>query len=124
VGFLSRRQKLQAWTFEASINSDVVIACIDAFCKTLTKQTVLVIDNAPFHRSHAVEDKRAEWRVSGLELFFLPSYSPQLNIIEILWRFMKYEWIESDAYKGWKYYVEYIEEIIIYYGTKYIINFG
>ena len=123
VGFLSRKQKLQAWTFEASVNSDVVIACIDAFCKTLTKRTVLVIDNAPFHTSHAVEDKLAEWKARGLELFFLPAYSPQLNIIEILWRFMKYEWIEFDAYKGWKYYVEYIEEIIIHYGTKYVINF-
>ncbi len=124
VGFLSRKQTLQAWTFEASVNSDVVIACIDAFCKTLTTRTVLVIDNAPFHTSHAVEDKLAEWKVRGLELFFLPSYSPQLNIIEILWRFMKYEWIEFDAYKGWKYYVEYLEEIIIHYGTKYVINFG
>ncbi len=124
VGFLSRKQKLQAWTFEASINSDVVIACIDAFCKTLTKPTVLVIDNAPFHTSHAVEEKLAEWKVNGLALFFLPPYSPQLSIIEILWRFMKYEWIEFDAYKGWKYYVEYIEEIIIHYGTKYTINFG
>jgi len=124
VGFLSRQDKLQAWTFEASVNSDVVIACIDAFSMTLSKHTVLVIDNAPFHTSHAVEDKLAEWKDKGLELFFLPPYSPQLNIIEILWRFMKYEWIEFDAYKGWKYYVEYIEEVIIHYGTKYVINFG
>lgn len=124
VGFLSRKQTLQAWTFEASVNSDVVIACIDAFCKALTKRTVLVIDNAPFHTSDAVNDKLAEWKANGLELFFLPPYSPQLNLIEILWRFMKYEWIEFDAYKGWKYYVEYIEDIIIHYGTKYVINFG
>lgn len=124
VGFFSRKQKLQAWTFEASVNSDVVIACIDAFCKTLTKRTVLVLDNASFHTSDAVEDKLAEWEARGLTLFFLPPYSPQLNMIEILWRFMKYEWIEFDAYKGWKYYVEYIEEIIIHYGTKYVINFG
>ena len=124
VGFLSRKQTLQAWTFEASVNSDVVIACIDAFCNTLTKRTVLVIDNAPFHTSGAVQDKQAEWKDHGLELFFLPPYSPQLNIIEILWRFMKYEWIEFDAYKGWKYYVKYIEEILIHYGTKYVINFG
>jgi transposase len=123
VGFLSRKHKLQTWTFEASVNSDVVIACIDAFCKTLTKRTVLVIDNASLHTSDAVEEKRTEWKEDGLELFFLPPYSPQLSIIEILWRCMKYEWIDFDAYKGWKYYVEYIEEIIIHYGTKYVINF-
>ena len=124
VGFFSRKQTLHAWTFEASVNSDVVIACIDAFCNVLTKRTVLVMDNASFHTSHAVEDKLDEWNAHGLELFFLPSYSPQLNLIEILWRFMKYEWIEFAAYKGWTSYVEYIEDVIIHYGTKYIINFG
>jgi hypothetical protein len=124
VGFLSRQQQLQAWMFEASINSDVVIACIDAFCQTLTKRTVLVIDNASIHTSDAVEEKRIEWKEHGLELFFLPPYSPQLNLIEILWRFMKYEWIEFEAYTGWKTYVKYLEEIIIHYGTKYVINFG
>ncbi len=67
------------------MNSDVVIACIDAFCKTLTKRTVLVIDNASIHTSDAMEEKHAEWKEDGLELFFLPPYSPQLNLIEILW---------------------------------------
>ena len=33
-----------------------------------------------------------------LRLPWLPTYSPQLNSIEILWRFMKYEWIETEAY--------------------------
>jgi len=123
VGFLSRKKQLHAWTFEASINSDVVIACLDAFCKMITKDTVVVIDNASFHTSQAVEEKIAEWKEKGLTLFFLPKYSPELNLIEILWRFMKYEWIEFDAYKGWKNLVEYVEDVIIHYGTKYVINF-
>jgi transposase len=29
---------------------------------------------------------------------FLPPYSPELNLIEILWRKMKYEWLEWHAY--------------------------
>ena len=123
VGFLSRKQQLHAWTFEASINSDVVIACLDAFCETITKDTVVVMDNASFHTSQAVEDHIMEWEAKGLTLFFLPPYSPELNLIEILWRFMKYEWIEFDAYTGWRYLVEYVEDIIIHYGTKYAINF-
>lgn len=124
VGFLSRAQQLHAWLFEASINSDVVIACLDAVSEMITKKTVVVMDNASFHTSDAVEEKRDEWEAKGLSLFFLPSYSPQLNLIEILWRFMKYEWIDFAAYKGWKYLVEYVENIIIHYGTKYVINFG
>ena len=38
-----------------------------------------------------------------------PTYSSQLNLIEILWRFMKYEWIETQAYTSWKHLTQYIE---------------
>ncbi|KAA6323078.1 hypothetical protein EZS27_027452, partial [termite gut metagenome] len=31
-------------------------------------------------------------------IFFLPVYSPELNLIEILWRRIKYQWIPFDAY--------------------------
>jgi transposase len=29
-------------------------------------------------------------------------YSPELNLIEFLWRFMKYEWIEMSTYRSWQ----------------------
>lgn len=45
-------------------------------------------------------DKLDEWKERQIEIFQLPSYSPQLNLIEILWRFMKYEWIEISAYRS------------------------
>lgn len=57
-------------------------------------------------------------------IFPLPTYSPELNLIEILWRFIKYEWIEFDAYKSWEHLVEYVENVIKNFGEKYIINFG
>ena len=84
---------------------------------------VVVIDNASFHTSQAGEENIAEWNEKGLTLFFLSKYSPELNVIEILWCCMTYEWIEFDAYKGWKNLVEYVEDVIIHYGTKYVINF-
>jgi transposase len=49
----------------------------------------------------ALFDKQEEWREKGLSLFFLPTYSPELNLIEILWRFIKYQWLEIDAYESW-----------------------
>lgn len=70
----------------------VVIACIDAFCKTLKTKTVLVIDNASIHTSEAFENKKDGWKKKGLEVFYLPKYSPELNKIELLWKFMKYNW--------------------------------
>jgi hypothetical protein len=47
-----------------------------------------------------------------------------LNMIEILWRFMKYEWIELWAYTSWTHMVEYVENILKKFGTEYKINFS
>ena len=59
-----------------------------------------------------------------LEIFELPSYSPELNLIEILWRFIKYEWIDVKAYQCWNSLVNYLETVLIGFGSKYIINFA
>jgi transposase len=124
LGFLNRKNDLEVYLFEGSINSDVVIGCIDEFCKTITKNTVLVIDNASIHTSNALFDMQEEWLEKGLTLFFLPTYSPQLNIIEILWRFIKYKWLEVDAYDSWNSLVEAVEDILRNFGEEYIINFA
>ncbi len=59
----------------------------------------------------------------GLTLLYLPPYSPQLNIIEILWRFMKYIWIDYKAYLSFENYEEYIKMIFTKYGEDFLINF-
>ncbi|KJR40052.1 transposase, partial [Candidatus Magnetoovum chiemensis] len=104
--------------------TETVIACIDDFSKCLKKKTVLVIDNASVHTSKAIKAKIPQWQEKGLELFYLPTYSPELNLIEILWRFMKYEWIEFYAYKSWENLIEYVENVLRNFGEKYIINYG
>src|SRR4029453_4226352 len=48
-GFMNRHNNLQAFMFETSIHTGVVIACFDAFCRTITKKTVVVVENAFFH---------------------------------------------------------------------------
>jgi len=50
--------------------------------------------------------------------------SPQLNMIEILWRFMKYEWIELNAYETWESLVSYVEKVLREFGSTYVINFA
>jgi len=124
LGFLSLQRGLVAYTTEGTVDSDLVIACLDAFVEELTRKTVVVMDNSTFHTSAAIEAKIAEWRSKNLEIFYLPKYSPLLNLIEILWRFIKYEWVEWWAYRGWSYLVKYVEMIICGYGTEYEINFG
>ena len=46
----------------------------------------LVLDNARYQRCQLVESLAKEL---GIELLFLPSYSPNLNLIERLWKFVK-----------------------------------
>lgn len=123
VGFLSLQRELVAYTTEGKVDSDFVIACVDALVSELTRRTVVVMDNSTFHTSDAIDAKIPEWQNKNLEIFYLPKYSPELNLIEILWRFMKYEWIEWWAYKGWKHLVKYVEMVIRGYGTEYEINF-
>jgi len=123
VGFLNRDNNLTAYTFYGNIDSQVVIACIDDFTKDLKKKTVLVIDNARIHTSGTLKDKMPEWKEKGLELFYLPTYSPELNVIEILWRFIKYEWIQFRAYKSFQHLVQYVENVIKTFGNEYQINF-
>jgi transposase len=124
LGFLSVEHGLVAYTTEENIDSDVVIAFFDTFISSLTRKTVVVMDNSRYHTSRAIEAKLSEWESKNLEIFYLPKSSPQLNLIEILWRFMKYQWIQWWAYKGWDYLVKYIEMVICGYGTEYEINFG
>jgi transposase len=64
------------------------------------------------------------WEAKKLTIFYLPPYSPQLNPIEMVWKFMKYYWIELDAYKSKKNMENYVEKVIKGYGTDYEINFG
>ena len=52
----------------------------------LTGSITLVLDNARYQRNAAVQ---ALAQQLGVTLLFLPSYSPNLNLIERLWRFLK-----------------------------------
>lgn len=55
----------------------------------------IICDNASHYRSRAVHDYL---RTSCVELIFLPAYSPKLNLIERLWRFMKREILYGTYY--------------------------
>lgn len=124
LGFLSRQNELEVYSFECSINSDVIVACIDKFCEKITKKTILIMDNSSIHQNNFLWNKEEEWAEKGLEIFFLPTYSPHLNIIEILWRFIKYKWLESDAYESYAALVDAVENILKNFGTEYTINFA
>jgi transposase len=123
LGIMNRNNHLETYMSSQSINSNVVIACIDAFFPKVDKPTVIVVDQSSIHPSDIILDKIEEWKEHGITIFKFPPYSPQLNLIEIFWRFIKYKWIEIDAYKNWQTFVASVEEILREFGKNYVINF-
>ena len=75
-----------------------------AICELLRKLSArypglpmtLVLDNARYQRCEAVRALAAELRI---ELLYLPPYSPNLNLIERLWKFVKKEVLSCRYYE-------------------------
>jgi transposase len=60
----------------------------------------------------------------GVFLHFIPAYSPELNLIEILWRKIKYEWLPVNSYKSYPIMKDAVLEILQRFGKKYVITFA
>ena len=125
LGFLNvAKQTLRGYTTTDKVDSAFVISIMSDYANTITKRTVVVLDNASFHKSRRFKEHISKWQEKGLYLFYLPPYSPQLNPIEILWRFIKQEWINLNAYLSFDALYSYIDNVFSGYGTKYVIDFG
>ena len=98
--------------------------CFDTVSRLIEKETWVVIDNAPTHTSEEFDDQLDEWERHGLHVFFLPPYCPELNLIELLWRKIKYEWLPVSAYESYKAFVQALDEVLSQVGSKYQITFA
>ena len=124
LGFLSRRSPLHTFEAKKRVNAQFVLDSVEALLPSLTKPTVLVLDNASVHRSKLIRAKRKEWKQKGLRLLFLPPYCPHLNLIESLWRHVKYRWLAPDAYKDFETLCRSVTDILAQVGTKYQLSFA
>ena len=124
LGFYNTGNDLHPYVFEHSVNSEIVIACFDAFCRTRTHLTLVIMDGASIHTSAAFQAKLPEWEAQGVIVYLLSAYSPELNLIEILWRMMKYHWLPLWAYQSYHHLLRAIIEVLKGIGLKYQINFA
>lgn len=128
LGFLKKDGQFQSFVFEGSVNTSVVVACFDEFANLIDqdKTTFVIVDNAPTHTSAEFEEKIEQWKDKGLVVKFLSSYSPELNLIEILWRKIKYEWMPFSAYECYAKLKEALFDILKNIGKEedYVINFS
>lgn len=124
LGFINKQGDLKSYLKESSVTSKTVVEVFDDFSSQLTKPTVVVLDNASFHKSKIFKENIAKWANRGLTLLYLPPYSPELNIIEMLWRFIKYHWMEMSAYKSYTAMKEFVQKMLNEYGDKRVIDFS
>jgi hypothetical protein len=122
-GLMNLDGKLYSKMNIGSLKSLELICYLDEFAQTITKRTVIVLDNAPIHRSRVFKEKIKLWESLDMYIYFLPPYSPELNKIEILWRFIKYKWLPFDAFLNFQNLKERLNLILNNMGTKYIINY-
>lgn len=123
LGLMSRKNELCYEIYSGTTNSEIVIKFLDKFSENLSRKTVVVMDQASIHTSDAMLNKLDEWKHKNLEIFWLPTYSPKQNLIEILWKFIKYEWIEVEAYDNWNSLLSYLKKVLDNFGKDYVINF-
>jgi len=123
VGLMSRKNVLFHQVLETTFNTDKIIDFMDSFCEQIKKITVVILDNSPIHKSKKFMAKIQEWKEKDLLIFFLPPYSPELNLIEILWRRIKYNWIPLDAYLSFQNLKDRLSFVLNNFGTKYDIIF-
>lgn len=125
LGFMWHRcQKFTSFVFEGAIDSHVIIGCFDIFVETIERETVVVIDNAPTHRSQEFEEQIEEWERLGLKIYYLPSYCPIYNKIEMLWEKIKYDWLSWEAYSCQKSLCRELDEVLAQICSKYLITFA
>jgi transposase len=97
-GMIDRKNHYAGFTSTESITTDKIVGFLDTFSLSVCKDTFVVLDNASVHRNHKIRELRPVWEKRGLFLFYLPPYSPHLNIVETLWRILKGKWIRPQDY--------------------------
>lgn len=90
-------------TTDATVNRDTAVALLERLRAGYPgERLTVVLDNARYFRCAQTQ---AAARRLGIHLLFLPPYSPNLNLIERVWKFVKKEALQgryADDYPTFK----------------------
>lgn len=112
------RQEVVTITNDTVVNQVTFCALLDkiALCYADTHLPItLILDNARYQKCQSVFEKAKELRI---ELLYLPAYSPNLNLIERLWRFVKKEVLYSTHFDKFTTFKESIDACLRDLGTR------
>lgn len=75
---------------ETSFDSEGIIRFLEWLLEVIEGHLIVIWDGAPIHRSQAIKDFLASGAAARLRLERLPGYAPELNPIELIWRYLKH----------------------------------
>lgn len=86
----------------ATVNKDSTLELLEVIRQKYvgSKAIHIILDNARYHYSVEVQNYLKE--APEINLVFLPAYSPELNLIERVWRFFKKKVTHNKYYKNIK----------------------
>ena len=123
-GMIDYDSRYHGFCSTESMTSERIADFLDRFSLTIRKNTFVVLDNAKVHRSKYMKEMRKIWEKRGLYLFFLPPYSPHLNIAETLWRMLKGQWIQPADYVSTDNLFYAVNRGLAGLGSTHVINFS
>lgn len=123
-GMIDYDSRYHGFCSTESMTSERIADFLDKFSLTIRKDTFIVLDNAKVHRSKYMKEMRKIWEKRGLYLFFLPPYSPHLNIAETLWRMLKGQWIQPADYVSTDNLFYAVNRGLAGLGNTHVINFS
>jgi transposase len=108
---------LNAITYEVITVTNLTYINAASVCQLLEKLSALgwqvpltlVLDNARYQRCTLVQSVADGL---GIELLYLPAYSPNLNLIERLWKFVKKQCLYSQYYADFGGFTHAIEDCL------------
>jgi transposase len=102
------------------INAVTVCELLQALADKYPNTPVtLVMDNARYQRCALVQEKA---KALGIDLLFLPSYSPNLNLIERVWKFVKAECLGGKHYENFEQFQQGINDCVNNLSSRYKQN--
>ena len=109
---------------KTNMNSELFITYMNDFVSKISQRTIVIIDNASYHKSNLTKSMFEEWETKGLYILLLPPKSPHLNLIEILWRKIKYEWLAIRDYRSENTLLKKLKMIFKKFGSIFNIAFS
>jgi transposase len=104
---------------EENCCAEVIEAFLEEIkCQYSQASTIcIILDNARYQRSNLVQQKA---KYLNIDLIYLPPYSPNLNLIERLWRYFKKKIMKNKYYENYDRFEEAVDQFFQSFDSRLI----